>query len=154
MAEKLLAIDGSGEVGWAILIAGQPPRFGTLNLKKMSDLGRQMGAYMQFLKDLHSIEHFDGIAWEGPILLKRDVVDTLKLLYGLVGISYGFAGVHGLPHCEVTHQQAKGTLTGDHQADKTAMFRAADVVMKWKVKNHHEADAGAVGLVAYETLWP
>ncbi len=109
---------------------------------------------MQFLDDMYFVEKFNGMAWERPILKPTDVVNTLELLYGLVGIAYGFAGMHNLPHCEVTVQQAKGTLTGDHQADKTAMFRAADLVMKWKVHNHHEADAGAVGLVGYETLWP
>lgn len=151
---KLLALDGSGEVGWAILIADKPPRFGTLKLKKLGGFDAQMGTFMQFLNDLHSIEHFDGIAWEGPILLRRDVVDTLKLLYGIVGIAYGFAWLHKLRHCEVTYQQAKIVLTGDQHAEKTEMFRAADQVMKWKVSNHHEADAGAVGVCAYEMLWP
>ena len=37
---------------------------------------------------------------------------------------------------------------------KDEMVVAALQVMNWKVANDHEADAGAVGLVAYERLCP
>ena len=55
---------------------------------------------------------------------------------------------------EVTVQQAKMTLTGKAKATKDEMIVAARTHAGWRVKNDHEADAGAVGVFAYGLLFP
>jgi len=150
---RLLALDLSSNVGHAILVRGRPPTFGTLQLFH-PDRARRLGAFLVWLEEMYAVHGFDGIAWERPLLLRTDKVDKLEILYGLVGIAYAFAGKHDLPWREVTVQEAKHALTGKSNADKSEMLFAAVRVMGWKATNDHEADAGAVGLVAYDRLWP
>ena len=79
---------------------------------------------------------------------------TLTLLWGLAAVAQLFAGQQGLPCEAVAVRDAKKALTDKALATKDEMVVAALQVMNWKVANDHEADAGAVGLVAYERIWP
>lgn len=158
---KLHALDLSSNVGSAILVRGRPPLFQTLRLS--GDLASMLGRFSQWLDDMHAVHRFDGVAWERPIITPKDKVDKLELLYGLVGVAYAFAGRRNLPWHEVTIDEAKFTLVGAHttvdaggkrrKVDKTDMVAAA-MKLGWKVATDHEADAGAVGICAYERLWP
>lgn len=149
---KLLALDLSGSVGHAIMERGRVPLFGTLRLR--GDRAQQLGEFLTWAEDMHAVHAFDGLAWERPLLKPTDKVDTLELLYGLVGIAYGIAGKHKLPWREVDVKQVKITLTGRANADKTAMVAAAMNDFNWKVADDHQADAGAVGIHAFESIWP
>lgn len=149
---KLLAMDLSGDVGHAVMVRGRPPLLGTLRL--VGDRAKQHGKFLEWIEDMHTVHCFDAVAWERPIITPHDKVDKLELLYGLVGVSYAFAGKHRLPWQEVGIAEAKFALTGKSKADKNEMLAAAMNSLNWKVATHHEADAGAVGLVAYERLWP
>lgn len=160
---KLLAMDLSSNVGHAVLERGRVPLFGTLPLKG-NDLATRLGAYLTWLEDMHVVHRFDAISWERPLLTPKDTVDKLELLYGLVGVAYAYAGKHELPWCEVTVEDAKFALCGAvtkvdaegrrRKIDKDDMLTAAMSTLNWKVATHHEADAGGVGLCAYERLWP
>lgn len=150
---KLLALDLSTNVGWAIMVRGSPPVLGTLNLGEGS-LADRMGRYLLWLDRMHDDHKFDAIAWERPILLRTDTVDKLEILFGLVGVTAGVAGMYHLPNREVTVQEVKQTLTGNPFATKEEMLRAAMMDLKWRCVTHHEADAGAVGIFAMNSLNP
>lgn len=149
---KLLALDLSSNVGHAIVERGRAPMFGTLRLR--GDRAQQCGTFLVWLEDMHAVHAFDGIAWERPLLLRTDNIDLLELLIGLVGIAYGIAGKHHLPYREVDVQQVKITLTGKKNASKDEMIAAAMTDLNWKVADDHQADAGSVGIHAYESMWP
>ena len=166
---KLLALDIATNVGSARLVRGQVPTFETLKLDG-PDLTFKCGKLQAWLFAEYEREPFDGIAWERPILTPKDTVDLLELLYGLVGIVYGFIGslrqdgIH-LVWCEVSIDDVKRAVCGGptkvdpatgnrRKIDKDDMLAAARRGMGWRVVTHHEADAGGVGLVAYERLWP
>lgn len=152
---RLLALDLSSNVGHARLVRGaepRPPRFGTLTLG--GGLERKIGAFQIWLEDQYMVDPFDALAWERPLLLPTDNVNLLELLYGLVGICYGFVHKQKLAWREVSVEQVKITLTGNARATKREMVYAAMNVANWVVHNDHEADAGAVGVWAYEQIWP
>lgn len=149
---KLLALDLSSNVGHAIMERGRAPMFGTLRLR--GDRAQQLGEFLGWADDMQTVHTFDGIAWERPLLKPTDKVDVLELLYGLVGVAYAIAGRHNLPWREVDVKQVKITLTGRANATKEEMVAAAMGGMNWKVATDHEADAGAVGIYAYEQLFP
>lgn len=149
---KLLALDLSSNVGHAVMERGRVPIFGTLRLR--GDRAQQLGQFLGWIEDMQQVHRFDAIAWERPLLKPTDKVDILELLYGLVGVAYAIAGKHSLPWREVDVAQVKITLTGRKNATKPEMVAAAMTDLNWKVATDHEADAGAVGLWAYEDIWP
>lgn len=149
---KLLALDLSSNVGHAVLERGRPPVFGTLRLVG-KDLAGQMSGFLAFLEDAQALHQFDSMAWERPILTPRDTVAKLELLYGLVGIALAWAGRMDLPWRECPVQQAKITLTGRAHAKKDDMIAAA-LRAGWKVADDHQADACAVGVWAFDQIWP
>jgi Holliday junction resolvasome RuvABC endonuclease subunit len=152
---KLLALDLATNVGHAVMVRGRPPLLGTLKLEQEgNDLARRLGRFTIWLDEMHAVHSFDAVAWERPIITPKDKVDKLEILYGLVGIAYGFAGMHGLPWREITIHEVKFALTGRSTGVEKVHMIAAAMKLGWKVATDHEADAGAVGLVAYERLWP
>lgn len=161
---KLLALDLSTQVGHAIMVRGRVPLFGTLNLEEAGpDRAKRLGMFLTWVEDVHAVHRFDGICWERPLLVPTDKVDKLETLYGLVGIAYGLAGKFNLPWREVSVDDAKAELCGSltkmvgekrKKMDKDDMLYHARRTMNWPVTTHHEADAGAVGLVAYSRLFP
>lgn len=150
---RLLALDLSTNVGAAWMERGKRPRFATLTLTG-PDLAWKLGRFLTWLDEQFAVYRFDALSWERPLLTPKDTVDLLELLYGLAGISYAFAGKHRLPWREVDVPTAKLALTGKSKATKEEMLYAARRTLNWEVTTHHEADAGAVGVVAYEQLWP
>ena len=150
---RLLSLDLSSNVGHAVLERGRPPLFGTLRLTG-KDKAAQMSAFLAFLEDAQQLHHFDSMAWERPIITPRDTVDKLEQLYGLVGIAYAWAGRMDVPYRECPVQAAKIALTGRANAKKEEMVAAAMKDMGWKVADDHQADAGAVGIWAFEQIWP
>lgn len=153
MSGLLGFLDLSTNVGHALLKRGQRPRFNTLVLEG-PDLSWKLGQFSRWLDEWHQVEQFDAIGWERPLLLPTDTVDLLELLYGLAGICYAFAGRRRMPWREVSVTDAKIALTGSGKATKDQMLYAARRTMGWRVATHHEADACAGGVVAYERLWP
>lgn len=149
---KLLALDLSTNVGWAVMVRGSPPVLGTLVLK--GNMVQRMGQYLLWLDRMHDDHKFDALVWERPLLMRTDTVDKLEILYGLVGITAGVASMYDLRHREVTVQEAKMTLTGKANATKEEMLKAAMIDLKWRCVTHHEADAGAVGIFAMNVLNP
>lgn len=158
MTHRLMALDLSSSVGHARLKRGTRPRFGTLVLEG-PDLSFKLGQLLVWLEGQYAVEPFDALAWERPLLTKTDTVDLLELLYGCAGICYAFIGLMRergvtLAWCEVSVEDAKRALTGKPRAGKDEMLYAARRTVNWQVHSHHEADAGAVGVVADARLWP
>lgn len=158
---RLLALDLGTRTGWALLQRGTPPRFGTLELPKANEGENQVRFAMlhAWLGRLHEQQGYEALAFEQPILPRRagelaTTLHTLSLLWGLAAVTQLFAGQQDLPCEAVAVRDAKKALTDKALATKDEMVVAALKVMNWKVANDHEADAGAVGLVAYERIWP
>ncbi len=150
---KLHALDISSSVGSAIMERGRVPLFQTLRL--VGDRAQMAGKLATWLDEMHMVHRFDAVAWERPLFIpKKDNVDKLEILIGLVGVAYAFAGRSNLPWVEVTIQEAKFALTGRSNADKSDMIAAAMKDFKWKVATDHEADAGGVGIHAMGILAP
>ncbi len=162
---KLLGLDLSSNIGWSIFDplaeTARRVRFGTLPYGKTEaevgteHIARMCGQFSNWLDDFYAIEGWDGIAWEAPFLKPHDKVGKIKILIGLVGICFAFAGSrkHPMPYLEVGPKDVKKRMTGRQDAEKADVIAACWKV-GWKVKNDHEADACGVGLYAYRVLFP
>lgn len=65
------------------------------------------------------------IAYEAPILLRHDTLQTLRRIYGLgVGLEY-FALREGIDCNEVDLQRVKAVMTGEAKAPKPLVVKAA-----------------------------
>lgn len=128
-------------------------QFGTLPMKH-HDVDTKLGMYAEWLDKTCDREKPDGIAWEGPLLMPSDTVVLVKLLCGLIGITSACRYRRKLPYREVPVGDVKRAVTGHGRADKDMMVAAAMNVMDWNVEDHHQADAGGVGLCAYDELFP
>lgn len=156
---KLLALDLSTNVGAAWFgERGTVPEFDTVKLE--GELNLKLGQFQVWLEDQYAVDPFAALAWERPLLMPTDTVDLLELLYALVGTCRAFIGkqwqVHRItiPWREVDVPTVKRALTGKSKATKDEMLYAARRVMNWNVHSHHEADAAAVGVCAFSSLWP
>ncbi len=165
MSRTLLALDISSNIGWALFDPSQPidrrVRFGTQPYGRnegeegTDHIKRMSGQFRDWLDEFYSITPWDGLAWEAPFLAPHDKVDKIKILIGLVGIAFAFAGSrhHPMPHYEVQPKELKKRMTDRQDAQKVDVIRACWSV-GWKVATDHEADACGVGLVAYRRIWP
>lgn len=158
---RLLATDLSSSVGWALLERGVPPTFGTERLPPAlgEDQGARFSRLHDWLGEMQGRHAFDALAYERPILPRKagdlaTTMDTLTLLWGLCTVVRLYAHQQGMPCVACPVDQAKITLTGSKHAKKDDMVVAAMKTMNWTVEDDHQADAGAVGLWAYERLWP
>jgi len=163
---RLLALDLSTNVGWAVMERGRTPEFGTERLPGpdagigvIARQGRRYACLLDWLSTMRSRHGFEALAWERPILPHypgqlATTLETMALLWGLAAMAQLFAWRGGLRGIACPVDQAKIALTGSRFAKKADMVRAAWTVMDWPVANDHEADAGAVGLWAYEQLYP
>jgi Holliday junction resolvasome RuvABC endonuclease subunit len=147
----LLALDLSTNVGWCLMRRYEAPKFGTAHLS--GDYMSRLGQYHLWLASMLDEYRPNGIAWEGAIKKPTDTLDKLVFLYGLIGITAGFRVAYRLPYVEVPITMAKKVLTGNSYADKDLMIAKAMSTMNWEVEDDHQADAGAVGMVAYDNLW-
>ena len=160
---KLLALDLSSNVGWAVLERGVKtgPVFGTMRLPPAlgEDQGARFARLYDWLVEMRALWNYDALAYERPILPRKSgdlatTMDTLMLLWNLCGTVRHYAYDYGLRCISCPVDQAKITLTGSKFAQKDDMVAAAMKKFDWKVADDHQADAGAVGVWAYERLWP
>lgn len=156
---KMLALDLSSNVGAAWFgERGDVPEFDTVKLE--GELNMKTGQFQVWLEDQYAVDPFQALAWERPLITPTDTVDLLELLYGLVGVCRAFVGKRwivdkvAIPWREVDVPTVKLALTGKAKATKDEMEYAARRVMNWNVHSHHEADAGGVGVIAYEQIYP
>lgn len=154
MSGRLLSLDLSGGIGWAMFEAPGPPTFGSLQLRG-EGYAAICGKFYDFLEDRWAVDPWDAMAYEEPWLKPGDKVDKMKILIGLVGIAVGFAmsARHRMPFTSVTPKELKKRMTGRSNADKRDVIKAC-WDLGWKVRNDDEADALGVGLVAYRRIWP
>jgi len=167
---RLLSLDLATNVGAARFRGrGQVPTFDTIRLEG-PDLTYKIGQFQAWLYSEYEREPFDGLAWEKPLLANTDTIDLLDLLLGLPAICKGFVGcmrqdgIH-LLWTEVSTDDVKRALCHDlfvfdekknkrRKVDKIDMLHAARITMGWRVRTDHEADAGGVGMTAFDRFWP
>lgn len=152
---RLLALDLSTMTGFAVMERGRAPHFGTWRAppETVGEYGRRYSALRQWLVEMHQVHQLDGIAFEAPIMKPTDDMHMLRVLIGFAVIVEEVAGSLKLECVEVPVPTVKKALTGDAYAKKDKMIAAA-CRRGWAVADDHQADAGAVGLVAFQTLWP
>ena len=162
---KLLALDLSSEVGWAVFDGNGPPTFGTEKFNAYRDLSYRAAAFQQWLEDHYVRHRWDAMAWERPLLMRTDTPDSVALLYGMPFMAAAFAGKHRMRWHTVSVQEVKTavceTLWKDNgvdgkrkMVDKADMIRCAREIWDWEVSTHHEADAAGVGLIDWEEIFP
>ena len=159
---RLLALDLSTNCGWSLFEKGKgAPRFGTFKLPPApeGEHERRFVTLFEWLHDMRSLHQFDALAFERPILPRKSgdlatTMHTLTLLWVLATVVQLFAGLQAMRCIPVPVQAAKFALTGKKNATKDEMVAAAMNVVNWKIKSHHEADAGSVGVYAYGVLFP
>lgn len=158
MSGKLLSLDLAGNVGFALFRAPTlppvPPLFGQ---HRWQGLGAPeiCGKFGDWLHDFYAGERWDAMAWEEPWLRPGDKPETIKILFGLVGICLAFVSSvrHPMPFTTVTPKEVKKRMTGNSYAEKVDVEDAC-WKLGWKVGSSDAADACGVGLVSYRRIWP
>lgn len=158
MDGSLLSLDLAGNIGWALFrpptVPSVPPLFGEHKWRGQGATNI-CGWFGDWLNDFHAVERFDAMAWEEPWLRPGDKPETIKILFGLVGVCLAFVGSarHPMAYRTVTPKEVKKRMTGNSYADKPAVVGAC-WKLGWKVGSSDAADACGVGLVAYRQIWP
>lgn len=172
---RLLGLDLSTRVGWSLWRAADDPspRFGTEVLPKpydMEDIAKRTLHLRLWLRDMIGIHEPECVAFEAPWIPMGEPNDrpprpgekrfsttahTLRLQISLaceVETTAKECNVRRV--LEVATSSAKVALAGTARlgAEKKRAMVIAATRRGWRVSNDHEADAGAVCLVAYEHL--
>ncbi len=173
---RLLALDNSTHTGAAFWAAPEVrPVCWTWHLKRAdkNDVGTRTWHLMQLLDGFLDVQKaskmpVDALAFEEPFLpfhMSSDTfqtqVSTLKLLISLGGIVETVAKKWGIRCVEVPSQDAKIALVGYGRKPKDApenfdwkkVMRNAATRAGYRVADDNQADAVAVGKVAYQHLW-
>jgi len=146
--EKLLALDLSTNTGFAYGSPAGEPIFGTKKLPSTGDdIGRFSDAFVQWLDDLITLEGFDFMVFESPILSagKTSAVTARKLM-GLAVLTELVAFRRHIPCREGNLMTVKKFFAGSGRASKQDMINAA-AKYGWYVRTDDEADA--LGLWAW-----
>lgn len=137
---------------------GTRPLFGTWYApdEPVGEYAKRYSELHEWLVEMRMVHGFDAIGYEKPWMnADRDTMHQLRILTGFPVIVECFCGLQKprIPCREVDARVVKKALTGDSFASKPDMVAAAKR-LGWAVKNDDEADAGAVGMVTIESLWP
>lgn len=158
---KLLSLDISESVGWALLEPSRPPRFDTKKLPPLMEgvYGHQADALFTWLSELVSVLQPDAVAAEAPLVPNKfngvdTTTHTVLFLSGSVYVAELVAHRARLPFLRVHHEDAKIALLGTGRNVKKIQMIGACHDQGWKVVTEHEADAIGVGLHAFEQFWP
>lgn len=156
MSGALLSLDLAGNVGFALFRPPTkpptPPLFGQ---HRWQGLGAPeiCGRLGNWLDEFYAVERWDAMAWEEPWLRPGDKPETIKILFGLVGVCFAFIGRHPMPFRTATPKEVKKAMTGNSFAKKPEVIQACWDV-GWKVGSSDAADACGVGSVCYRRIWP
>lgn len=170
---KVLGFDLSTRCGWALFAsASSAPRFGTYRLPKPynpEDYGARCWPLMEFVEGMIEGHAPELIAFESPFIpmgpTKGDdglpgkpsfttTQHALRLQISLATVIEMAAKKHRVECIEVATSSAKVALAGTARLGKEkkrAMVIAASR-RGWNIADDHQADAGAVCLVAYDHL--
>jgi len=158
---RLLALDISNSVGWALLERGCDPRWGTwpMPVETVERYERRGAALWHWLQESVSVFQPHAIAAEAPLIPNSHnpvstTTDTVIFLSGSVYIAGAVAGDRGLRFERVHHDDAKIALLGTARNVKKIDMIAACFERGWRVQNDHEADAIGVGLHIYDEIFP
>jgi Holliday junction resolvasome RuvABC endonuclease subunit len=161
MAVRVLALDCSTHVGWAVFEspAGRV-RFDTWRAPKSflhANYGRSFVALEQWLVDQLTRYVPDVVAFEAPIMPfagfieQRSSLDIVRLLVGMASVVELVATRAGARCIEVPVPTAKKRLSGNGRATKREMINAA-INLGHLVEDDHQADAIAVALAASDHI--
>lgn len=159
MAARVLALDCSTNVGWALFPSPHAaPQFGTWRAPRAhlaDNLGRSFVALEEFVSDSVKRYRPDVIAFEAPLTLfygnERAGPEIVRLLIGMATVVELVATRSRLRCIEVPVPTAKKRLCGTAYANKRDMINAV-VKLGHLVEDDHQADAIAVALCAYDHL--
>jgi hypothetical protein len=160
---RVLALDCSSSVGFALF--GSPtarPTLGTWHMPTrfaLDDFGARFGAMRDWLSPFVATARPDVLAFEAPITwvitdrsgAPNSSAGQVRLLVGLVAVVELVANDMAVRCIEVAVHDAKRRLAASSRAKKRDMAAAA-VRAGYAIADHHQADAVAVALVAYDHL--
>ena len=158
---SLLALDASLYVGYAYFSSpNAQPKCRTwvapAGLWKSEDYGPYFLAFGDWLLEMLDVLQPEHLAFESPVVAnfgpgRGTDENNLRRLIGIVSIAELIAASNGLPCHEVHNQTAKAFMGVSRRKDKNDMIVAV-TAKGFKVADQHQADACAVGLVAYDSL--
>lgn len=156
---RVLGLDCASNLGWALFSAsGAAPMCGTWRAPKSwspEDYGSRFRSYHDWLCDMLTVHEPDVVAFESPVTgaFGSAVTNehTLRFLIGLASITELIAALRQVRCLEINVSTAKKALTGNGRAEKSEMLVAA-TRRGFGCADHNQADACAVGLVAYGHL--
>lgn len=163
---RVLALDIATNLGFAVFEGRDDacPRFGTYVLPKVldkDDIGTRTLALRRWLRDLISVIHPDVVAFEAPWVPRAGGTGTtfidpgiVRLLVSLAGEAETTAKECGVRVLEVASVSAKIALAGTARLgkDRKRLMVIAATRRGWRVSDDHQADAGGVALVVYDSL--
>lgn len=150
---KVLALDISTNIGFAVGSSAAKPVFGTHRLPKPldpDDFGSRFAAFDLWLGEAIAFHEPTVIVFESPIPPRGNNLvtmwSTIRILIGLVSIAE-MAASHGGVDCEeVAVPTWKKSFTGSGRADKRdVMARCRQ--LGFMVRTDHEADA--IGILSH-----
>lgn len=163
---RVLALDIATKLGFAVF-EGQDdpcPRFGTFVLPKVfdrDDIGTRTLALRRWLRDQIAVLKPAVVAFEAPWVPRAGaggnmVIDPsiVRLLVSLAGEAETTAKECGVRVLEVASVSAKIALAGTARLgkDRKRLMVIAATRRGWRVSDDHQADAGGVALVVYDSL--
>jgi Holliday junction resolvasome RuvABC endonuclease subunit len=161
---RILSLDCSSSIGFALFNRGRanPPTLGTWHLPNrfaLDDFGARLCAVRDWLAPFVATAAPDVLAFEAPITwvitdrsgAPNSSAGQVRLLVGMVAVVEMVAADAGVRCIEVAVGDAKRALSGTSRAKKRDMATAA-VRAGYAIADHHQADAIAVALVAYDHL--
>ncbi len=164
---RVLALDIATRLGFAVFEGRDDgsPRFGTYVLPKVldkDDIGTRTLALRRWLRDQISVVRPDVVAFEAPWVPREGgtgatFIDgsVVRLLVSLAGEAETTAKECGVARImEVSSASAKVALAGTARLgkDRKKLMVIAGTRRGWRISDDHQADAGAVALVVYDSL--
>lgn len=133
---KILSLDVASLTGWAI----SNTIYGTWNFKTMTDesMGMKLIRFRAKLKEIHASEELDIIIYERPAgQHKKSIIHQSKL----IAVLEEFCEENGIDYRAYSAKEIKSFATGNGNASKTDMVKAAKEKYKYEGDDDNEADA-------------
>lgn len=144
---KVLALDISTSTGVAVDHPdGNRPICTTFSLPDADD-GVRLEKFEEHVCDLIEMHDPAWVAWEAPLIPHGNALlsraQTVLLLIQLAGVANLVATRFGCRRKAVNVSTVKKQFAGHGRADKPAMIARCNL-LRWPVRNDHEADAAGV----------
>lgn len=133
---KVLSLDIASTTGWAL----DTSTYGTWDFKTQKDesMGMKLIRFKAKLKEIHDLENLDVIIYERPAgRHANSVIHQAKL----IGVLEKFCEEHDIDYKAYSAKEIKKFATGNGNAGKADMIKAAKTKYGYTGSDDNEADA-------------